>query len=160
MQEYLQHWWAGDVAQHYVFFKMSIPQLNKLAKLGQYLSGTLALFDLVAFSLVMGHLKVVSLITMMSYRVWQLFFSAPRYLTGSVSMLALVVTHRHRWRRLPWIFASRVRRRVFAAIASAHRSSPVAFFHWLQLHPVPDRAIKATNFCLFLVCSATEIFTS
>jgi hypothetical protein len=160
MEKYIQHWWAGDVAQHYIFFMLSIPQLNKLAKLGQYLSGTLVLFDFVAFSLVMGQLKVISFFTMASYRVWQLLLAAPAYVTGSVSMLALVVTHRHRLRRMPWIFASRVRQKVFASIASAHTSYPVRFFHWLQLHPVPDRTIKAANFCLFLVFSATEIFTS
>jgi hypothetical protein len=161
MVEYLQHWWAGEVALHYAFLGLTIPQLNKLAKIGQYLSGTLALFDLIAFSRVMEHLRVASLAAAVSYRVWRILFNFPSYITGLLATFSLVVMHRHRWRRLPWIFASRAKRRLLATVAAGARRSPaVAAFQWLRDHPVPDRAIKATNFCLFLVFSATELLTS
>ena len=160
IQEYLRHWWIGDAAQHYHCFRLTIGQLNKLAKIGQYFTGVLALFDLVAFSKVMGHLRFASYVAIRSQRLWHYIFDLPSLLLRLMLAIGSALL-----RRLPWSAVPRVLRSHFVNAIDESAEDADSFFlvqalKWLEQHPVPDKTIKATNFCLFLLFSGIELLTS
>ncbi len=91
MEEYLTHWWNGDLAAHYQPFGLQVSQLNKLFKIGQYLFGLLALFELLQFSTVMARLKLVTYLSIFTIRFPSVLLNTlnllPRLALGLIAVL-------------------------------------------------------------------------
>lgn len=56
MEEYLIHWWNGELTQ-YEFLCLEIAQLNKIFKIAQYITGLMTIFELIRFTKVMGRIS-------------------------------------------------------------------------------------------------------
>lgn len=160
MIEYLHHWWAGDAGLYYDCLGLSLSQLNKVAKVGQYVTGLLALFELIAFSKVMGHFSLAAHIAIRVNRLWQRVLNLPILILRVIFALILALL-----RKLPWSEVWAVLSRYWPdalnqSSEEASSSYLVRTFRWLELHPVPDRVIKAANFCMLIFFSGVELFTS
>lgn len=160
LEEYIRHWWAGDVGQYYELFNLNLGQVNKLAKIGQYLTGVLALFDLISFSIVMGHLRIASYVAIWSYRFWNRLLNIPILLVRLLLAAGSALVRRLPWSQVPKVFQKHVADAVDQSSADAESFPLVSALRWLELHPIPDKAIKSVNFCLFLLFSGVELFMS
>lgn len=160
MEAFLSHWWAGDAAQHYHLFGLTLGQANKLAKVGLYLSGMLVLFDLVAFSQVMGHLRVATFFAVWSYRCLQVIINLPSLLVRIILAILSALLGKIPWRTVLAVPDSHFATAIRTATAAARSFPLVRALSWLEEHPVSNRAIKIANFCLFVVFAGVELFTS
>ena len=160
MSEFLSHWWAGDAAQYYQLFGLTLGQVNKIAKIGLYLSGTLVLFDLVAFSQVIGRLRVVTFFAVWAYRCLQSLLNVPSMVLRIVFALLSALLGKISWRTVLAVPASHFSVAVQTSAADARSFALVRALSWLEDHPISDRAIKIANFCFVLVFAFVELFTS
>lgn len=162
MEQYLAHWWAGELAQHYHPLGFSIAQFNKLLKVGQYTFGLLALFELVQFSVIMSQLRFVSASYVMMNRLpWALVSNTltliPKILIGilavargrtsaSVVLGSTVNTH----------YKDAIKR----VEAGAQDYWVARAFQWLADHPLPERARRIVVFSAFALLSLGDLLTS
>ena len=161
MEEYLQHWWNGDLAQYYDAGLLSLAQLNKIIKLLQYIVGLSALFEVFEFSAVMRNLKIVSHLSVFTLRLPHVLLNLPNLLTR---LLLGVIASVKRQMRFPEAMRSVFRDHVLTAAKTADQQAShhplIRAFLWLERHPCPEMWRKVTVFAAFAVLCLVDIFTS
>jgi hypothetical protein len=149
MQEYFIHWWNGDLASNYYPFGFTIAQINKIFKIGLYVTALLTVFDLFAFIAVVGSLGKVSYISIYPYRFVHILFNIPNLILRFILGIILVILGK---RILKCVFKSTFQD-YFEETKSAaddHAKSHliVQVFDWLEQHPVLERGIKIITFII------------
>jgi hypothetical protein len=161
MQEYFIHWWNGDLASNYHPFSFTIAQINKIFKIGLYVTALLTIFDLFAFTAVMGTLGKVSYVSICSYRFVLILFNILNLILRFILGVLLVILGK---RILKLVFKSTFQdyfeNTKSAADDHAKSHLIVQVFDWLEQHPVSERGIKIINFILLLIFSLCELLSS
>jgi len=162
MEEYLFHWWAGDLKNYYHPLGFTMAQLNKLLKIGQYLFGLMVLFELVQFSTVMKQFRSV----IYSYYI---FIELPwALISGLLTLIPMLI-----FGFVDFVRGKVPGRDVFKSIILQHLKSKarevqddaqnqevVTAFQWLAEHPLPDRARRIIVFLAFAFLTLGDLLTS
>lgn len=161
MKDYFIHWWRGDLDAHYHFLWFTIGQVNKLARIGLYFIGLLALFDFIKWTNLMGGLRLASAVSVWVIRFAQGITSAPLLLWGSLIAVFRLATRQLNKREAfayPFVYM------LSAAQRDAQRGMKghfiVRYLGWLEKQPISERVIKIFAFALFVVFALIELFTS
>lgn len=161
MKDYLIHWWKGDVGDYYHVFSLTIAQANKLAKVGLYLIGLLALFEIVKFANVVGWLKRVSGISVAVVRFGQAVSSIPIIMVGVVAAFVGLTLGRLSPKQAalyPLTYVLSEAERVAQHESKNHFL--VRYLGWLEQQPITERVIKTVAFFLLVVFAFIELLTS
>ncbi|MBT6230396.1 MAG: hypothetical protein HOI47_27440 [Candidatus Scalindua sp.] len=161
MEEYLKHWWSGNLAVHYQPLSLHISQLNKLLKIGQYIIGLLALFELIQFSTVMQRLKLITHLSIVAIRFPSLLLNtfnlATRLVLGVLAVLTRGLSITEVFKS---VFIEHVLEAADKANQQATRNPIVKTFHWLECHPLSESVRRIVVFLAFMVLSMAELLTS
>jgi hypothetical protein len=162
LEEYLTHWWAGELALYYQPFGLTMFQFNKLMKLGQYLFGLMSIFELIQFSTMMRQIHVVSVMYFMLNRLpWALLnipvTLVPKLLTGVVSVLRREIPLRD---LLNAILLPHVQTTVKRVRGSTEEMRIAKLFKWLADHPLPDSVRRVFVFVGFSALAFADLMTS
>lgn len=161
VEQYFLHWWNGELAANYTLWGLSIPQCNKLFKIGQYLVGLMALFELIQFSVVMRSLRTVSLLSIFTIRIPNYILSFPsmflKLISGSIVFMGGKISFTDMIARS---FRDHYNDAIRGASDSANRHITVIIFEWLEKHPLSERARRVLVFGAFAILSLCDLFTS
>ena len=161
MEEYLQHWWSGDLNQYYELGKLSMDQLNKIIKLLQYVVGLSALFEIFEFSSVMRNLKVVSHLSIFTLRLPHLLLNLPNLVTRfALGIVAGIGSQMSFGDAVRSVFRNYVLTAADRAAQQASQHRLVLIFQWLERHPLSETWRKIIVFFAFAILSLFGIFTS
>lgn len=161
MQEYLFHWWAGDLALYYQPLGLSMLQFNKCIKIGQYLFGLLGLFELVQFSTIMRQLHFVSVSYLVLNRmIWHTLnvsvTLAPKLITGVVALSSRSISLGDLLRS---IILPHVQIELHQVHGEARKAKMAKLFQWLADHPLNDNYRRFVVFGAFAVFSLADILS-
>ena len=156
------YWWAGELANHYEPWGLSMAQFNKVIKLSQYVFGLIAIFELVQFSQVMRHLNFASRVYYITNKIPYYLgifpmLLIPKLISGSVSLIKKEITSQD---FLHSIFIPVLKREYTLAKDESHSSRMAKAFKWLSENPLSDNVRRYTIFISFAVLSLTDIFSS
>lgn len=162
MEEYLGHWWAGDLALFYYPFDLTMQQFNKLLKIGQYAFGLLGVFELIHFSTVMRQFHFVTIAYFMLNRLPWLIINipatlAPKLITGLISVFRGDIPGGTLVRSIVF---PHVKATIKHAESNAKENIIARSFQWLANHPLSDSARRITIFISFAILSFGDLFTS
>jgi hypothetical protein len=161
IEEYFLHWWNGELATNYDLWGLTIPQCNKLLKIGQYLVGLMALFELIQFSVVMRSLRIVSFLSIFTIRMPNYIMSIPSISLKLISGSTAFITRQIRFKdMLVRSFKNHYENAIRGASNSAKSHLTVRAFEWLEKHPLSERARRLIVFGAFIILSLADLFTS
>jgi hypothetical protein len=161
MKNYLLHWWLGDLESHYHLLWFTIGQVNKLARVGLYLIGLLALFDFIKWTSLIGSLKFASTISVGVIRFAQGLSSAPIFAWGALIAVVRLTTKRfNKQQALAYPFLYTVSTAQQEALKDMEGNLIVRYFGWLEKQPITERMIKIFGFVLFVFFALVELLTS
>jgi hypothetical protein len=118
------------------------------------------LFEIVAFSQVMGSLRLATTITIGLYRFGPLILNLPSLVLRLLLAILSAVLGKIPWRAIKAVPGSHFSEAVRTATEEAQAFPLVQALRWLEEHPVSSRGLRAINFCLVVVFAGVELFTS
>jgi hypothetical protein len=156
------YWWAGELANHYEPWGLSMAQFNKIIKLSQYVFGLIAIFELVQFSQVMRHLNFASRVYYITNKVPYYLgifpmLLIPKLIAGSIALLKNEITSQD---FMYSIFIPVLKREYTLVKDESHSSIMAKTFKWLSENPLSDNARRYTIFISFAVLSLADVFSS
>jgi hypothetical protein len=161
VNDYLYHWWNGDLNNFYHFWGLTISQLNKIAKLILYLVALLTLFEFIKYRDLMNSLNIGARISVYLIRFIQTFVSIPFVILGMFYGLLAAVFQKLDFRDIPrfafWYHFSSAEESAKRA-AQSHYS--VRITDWLSEQPITEKGIKKFGFFLIVIFASIEVFTS
>ena len=161
IEEYITHWWTGDLATTYTLWGLTIPQINKVFRILQYLVGLMALFELLQFSTVMRALKTVSFLSIFTIRTPSYIMNIPviimRLTAGLIAVLGGGIGFKDMITRAVKVHYGDATR---GALASANAHIMVRLFEWLEQHPLRENVRRSIVFGSFVVLSLGDLLTS
>jgi len=161
MKNYVIHWWLGDLESHYHILWFTIGQVNKLARIGLYLIGLLALFDFIKWTSLMESLKFVSSISIGVIRFGQSISSAPILAWGALIAVVRLTTKRfNKKEALAYPFLYTLSAAEQNAVDGIEGNLIVRYFGWLKKQPITEKRIKVFGFVLFVLFALLELLTS
>ncbi|WP_141676955.1 MULTISPECIES: hypothetical protein [unclassified Aliivibrio] len=162
MENYMMYWWAGDLANHYMPWGLTMPQFNKIIKLSQYVFGLLSLFELVQFSKVMQQLNYASRVYYMTNKLPYVVATfpmllVPKLISGSMSLVRNEITSKQLFSS---VLLPAVKLELSQIKIDSHSTKAARIFKWLSDNPLSDNTRKVLIFVSFAIFSLIDIFTS
>lgn len=170
---YLIDWWNGTL-QGYEFLGFQIFQLNKIIKSLQYITGFIALVEIVNFTNLFKNAKILS----KTYLAYFFFIKRIYYLPYDLSFLLILIMYpflfllkrgknksqKKTFKNFKGSYCQAIRIYIKEKKIDSQREANDHILVWildkLSSVKLSEKAIKQINFILFALLSLLEIFTS
>ncbi len=168
MEEYLLHWWNGELGLHYQPWGYTMGQINKSIQIAQYFTGLLTIFELVRISDVTGKLRVISSIPVYGFRFMSVLLNSPNLLLRLV--VGTYVSLRGR-QPMDETLRSALAEHLWTAKTEAEEAADQfhhklaehpaeRFINYLERHLFSEKAMRFLTFSAFALLSLAEMLTS
>lgn len=167
VNDYIFHWWNGDASKYYLFMWLEIPQANKLFKVGLYIAGLAALFDLIKFKEVVCRARDAYCAVTYTFKFAKFLFNIYDIIIRLLFIPAYYLIAKFDDSKplpLPLLFKKVIDHHVTSAVDEARwrtsRKWISRFLSWMERHSPSNQEIRATIYVFFVILSALEIMTS